>query len=152
MRFFGKKKINLLDDPVLSEMNVILEFIKVKQRTYQANPSKELALEIVRDCSVFEEVYETRIDSNFMLRLNQLDLPTYKFVQGWILEVGDLTKYFLGCYIIAWSKEHPGWKKLDLVNEFNRVTSGIYKSQDTKRQPNLLSSLSWHNIDLNKLI
>lgn len=151
MGIFSKKLPKILDDPILVDLYVQLEKVKNLIDAMSSNETKEAALSIALECDKFDEIFQTKLPEHFMLRVNQTDLPTYKYIQSWLMDINGIKTQALGAYIIRWSREHTSANRAELEQEFNRVSSGMRKSSYGGHVMNLHSSLSYHNIDSHKL-
>lgn len=151
MGIFRKKLPKILDDPILVDLYMQLEKVKSLSESATSNVTKEDALSVALECDKFDEIFQTKLPQHFMLRVNQTDLPTYKYIQSWLMDINGIKTHSLGTYIIRWSQENKNANRAELEKEFNRVSSGMRKSSYGGYVMNLHSSLSYHNIDSHKL-
>ena len=150
MGIFRKKLQKILDDPILVDLYVQLEKVKQIRDSFTDSSTKEDALLLAEECDKFDVIFQTQLPEHFMLRVNQTDLPTYKYIQSWLMDINSIKTIALGAYIIGWSKENLKANKAELEKEFNRVASNMRKSSYGGHVMNLHSSLSYHGIDSNK--
>lgn len=151
MGIFRKKLPKILDDPILVDLYMQLEKVKQLRDSLVDNVTKEEALLLAQECDKFDEIFQTQLPQHFMLRVNQTDLPTYKYIQSWLMDINSIKTLALGAYIIGWAKENVKANRAELEKEFNRVSSGMRKSSYGGYVMNLHSSLSYHGIDSQKL-
>jgi len=150
MGLFRKNLPKILDDPILDDLFVQLQKVKSLRDSLLDNSTKEAALLLALECDKFDEIFQTQLPEHFMLRLNQRDLRTYKYIQSWLMETNSIKGQALGAYIIRWAKENMKANRAELEKEFHRVSSNMRKSSYGGYVMNLHSSLSYHGIDSNK--
>jgi hypothetical protein len=150
MGIFRKKLPKILDDPILVDLYMQLEKVKQFRDSLIESATKEEALLLAQECDKFDVTFQTQLPEHFMLRVNQTDLPTYKYIQSWLMDINSIKTIALGAYIIGWSRENVKANKAELEKEFNRVASNMRKSSYGGNVMNLHSSLSYHGIDSNK--
>ena len=152
MGIFRKKLPGILEDPILVELYLLLQKIKKKSSELKDQTTMGELLELIQECDNFDLIFQTQLPEHFMLRVNQTDLQTYKYIQSWIMDINSIKTHNLGSYIILWAHEQKGAKKAELEKEFNRISIGLRKSSYGGHEPSLKSSLSYHNIELEKLV
>ena len=91
-------------------------------QTLQKTTYKEEALLLAQECDKFDEIFQTQLPQHFMLRVNQTDLPTYKYIQSWLMDINSIKTLALAAYIIGWAKENVKANRVELEKEFNRVS------------------------------
>ena len=151
MGLFRKKLPSFLEDPILVDLYALLQDIQKKSSEVNDDSTKEQILELILECDKFDSIFQTQLPNHFMLRVNQTDLPTYKYIQSWIMDINGIKTHNLGSYIILWAHEQKGAKKVELEKEFKRISAGLRKSSYGGHEPSLKNSLSYHNIELDKL-